>query len=84
MSPSLPDKMLFRGIPPTLLLQWAFHGRGGYTPPDALALLRGGRLRPDDCVTSGSKEALRDQATSEIRLRVSIKQHLRENKRNYM
>ena len=40
MSPSLPYKMLFKGIPPPLLLQWAFHGRGGYTPPDALAVVR--------------------------------------------
>ena len=39
MSPNLPYKMLFRGIPPTLLLQWAFHGRGGYTPPDAFAMV---------------------------------------------
>ena len=28
------------GYPPPLLLQWAFHGRGGYTPPDALAVVR--------------------------------------------
>ena len=40
MSPNLPDKMLFRGIPPPLLLQWAFHGRGRYIPPDAFAMVR--------------------------------------------
>ena len=41
MSPSLPYKMLFRGIPPPLLLQGAFHGRGGYTPPpDAFGMVR--------------------------------------------
>ena len=40
MSPNLPDKVVLEGIPPTLLLQWAFHGRGGYTPPDALAVVR--------------------------------------------
>ena len=40
MSPNLPVKVVLEGIPPTLLLQWAFHGRGGYTPPDALAVVR--------------------------------------------
>ena len=40
MSPSILDKVVLEGIPPTLLLQWAFHGRGGYTPPDALAVVR--------------------------------------------
>ena len=40
MSPSILDKVVLEGMPPTLLLQWAFHGRGGYTPPDALAMVR--------------------------------------------
>ena len=40
MSPNLPDKVVLEGIPPTLLLQWAFHGRGGYTAPDAFAMVR--------------------------------------------
>ena len=40
MSPSILDKVVLEGIPPTLLLQWAFHGRGGYTPPDALTVVR--------------------------------------------
>ena len=40
MSPNLPDKVVLEGIPPTLLLQWAFHGRGSVHPPDAFAMVR--------------------------------------------
>ena len=40
MSPNLPDKMLFRGIPPPAAAAVGISWPGGYIPPDALAMVR--------------------------------------------
>ena len=63
MSPNLPDKVLFRGTHSTLLLHWAFHGRGGYSPHPPTHLQCSGGLWLRFAIGHLSQDRFADKST---------------------